>query len=150
QFTQPDGPFAGFIAMQPQQGGDATIRGVEANWQQQFTFLPSVWSGLGVSANYTRTSSTAHVPNQNRTADFLALVPKMGNVAMFYEYGILQTRLAWNFKASFLDTYGTDATTDDFTKGTDQLDFSANVDVGRGARLFIEALNLTNQPLVRY
>lgn len=150
QFTEASGPYAGFIASQPQQGGNATIRGVEANWMDQFTFLPGYLSGVGLSVNYTITHSSASVPNQNRTADFLALVPRMGNVALFYEYGRLQTRLAWNFKANFLDTYGTDASTDLFTKGTNQLDFTANVNVGHGARLFFEGINLTNQPLDRY
>ena len=150
QFTMSSGPYNTFLATQPQQGGNATIRGGEMNWQEQFTFLPGYLAGLGLNANYTLTQSTAHVPNQDRTADFLALVPRMGNVAVSYEYGRVQTRLAWNIKSSFLDTYGTDASTDDFTKGTTQMDFSGNVDVGRGARLFFEAVNLTNQPLTRY
>lgn len=150
QFTETTGSYAGYIATQPQQGGSATIRGVEMNWQQQFTFLPRYFAGLGLNSNYTVTSSSAQVPNQNRSADFVALVPRMGNVGVFYEYGPLQTRLAWNMKASFLDAYGTDASTDTFTKGTTQLDWTANVDVGRGARWFLEAINLTNQPLTRY
>src|SRR5262249_2030275 len=96
QFTETSGPYAGYVATQPQQGGNATIRGAEVNWMDQFTFLPGYLSGFGINVNYTISHSTAHVPNQNRTADFLALVPKMGNVAVFYEYGRLQTRLAWN------------------------------------------------------
>src|SRR5262245_9907095 len=150
QFTETSGPYTGYVATQPQQGGKATIRGAEFNWQQQFTFLPGYLRGLGLNANYTITSSTAQVPNQNRSADFVALVPRMGNVAVFYEQGRVQTRLAWNTKATFLDSYGTDASTDFFTKGTTQLDFGANVEVGLGARVFFEANNLTNQPLTRY
>ncbi|MEP6492078.1 MAG: TonB-dependent receptor [bacterium] len=150
QFTATSGTYAGYIVSQPQQGGSATIRGAEVDWQQQFTFLPGYLSGLGLNANYTITHSTAHVPSQNRTADFVGLVPRTGNVAGFYEYGRLQARLAWNFKANFLDTYGTDATTDLFTKAANELDFSGNVKLTGGARLFFEALNLTNQPLDRY
>ena len=92
------------------------------------------------------------MPNQNRTADFVGLVPRTGNVAVFYEYGRIRTasRLAWNFKANFLDTYGTDATTDLFTKEANELDFTANIKLLRGARLFFDAINLTNQPLDRY
>src|SRR5262249_2252709 len=146
QFIEATGPYVGYTAIQPQQGGSATIRGVEVNWSQQLLFLPGYLAGFGVNANYTVTSSKAAVPGQNREADFVAMVPRMGNVALFYEYGRLQARLALNMKATFLDTYGTDATTDFFTKGTQQLDFAPNLDVARGARIFFEAFSLPNQP----
>lgn len=47
------GPYAGYEAVQPVNGGNATLWGFEFAFNQQLTFLPGALSGLGIYANYT-------------------------------------------------------------------------------------------------
>jgi len=56
-------PLSGFQQRQPTNGRNAHITGVEFAWQQHFTFLPGLLSGVGVSANYSYTTSQAKFPN---------------------------------------------------------------------------------------
>jgi TonB-dependent receptor len=49
---------------EPENGDRATLAGLEIDYSQQLHFLPGRWSGLGVSASYTLSHSTAIVPNR--------------------------------------------------------------------------------------
>ena len=62
QTTPTSGQFAGFKVSQKINGPGAHITGVEMNWQQHFTFLPGLLNGMGVSANYSYTTSKASFP----------------------------------------------------------------------------------------
>src|SRR5262249_52398221 len=59
--TRPtSGEWAGFLVSQPGNAGSATLQGIEIAYQQHWTFLPGAFGGLGLSANYSYTTSTAH------------------------------------------------------------------------------------------
>jgi TonB-dependent receptor len=55
-------PNAGFKQSQSVNGPNAHIAGFEAAWEQRFSFLPGMLSGLGVVANYSYTSSQVTFP----------------------------------------------------------------------------------------
>jgi len=56
------GPFSGYLQQQSINGPSAYIYGVEMSWEQRLSFLPSLLNGLGVSANYSYTTSQANFP----------------------------------------------------------------------------------------
>jgi TonB-dependent receptor len=58
----PPDPNAGFKQSQSVNGPNAHIAGFEAAWEQRFSFLPGLASGLGVSANYSYSSSQVTFP----------------------------------------------------------------------------------------
>ena len=43
-------------------GPNAHILGVEMQWEQRFSFLPSFWSGFGINANYSYVASQVTFP----------------------------------------------------------------------------------------
>ena len=47
-----------FRATQPRNAAGADIKGVELQYAQNYTFLPGIWGGLGLSANYTYQDSS--------------------------------------------------------------------------------------------
>ena len=46
--------YAGYTYTSQFNGGSAKVRGLELAYQQQFTFLPGIFQGLGAYANYSR------------------------------------------------------------------------------------------------
>jgi outer membrane receptor protein involved in Fe transport len=48
-----NGEYAGYRLVTQANGGFARIRGIELNYQQQFTNLPGFWRGFGVFMNNT-------------------------------------------------------------------------------------------------
>ncbi|RHW17455.1 TonB-dependent receptor [Sphingomonas gilva] len=81
-----------FDVRQPINGEGATQRGVEVSGQTAFTFLPSPFDGLGISANYTySTSSNVDLINQltGDTLPYPFLSEHSFNIKPYYEkYGI--------------------------------------------------------------
>ena len=58
------GPFAGLgnsMVTSYSNVGSARARGLELNYEQRFTSLPGIWSGLGTSANWTFVNSGVEI-----------------------------------------------------------------------------------------
>ena len=94
--TQPD------QVSQAVNAGSAYIAGVEFNFQQHFTYLPGLLSGLGLAANYSYTTSKAHNVNpagpRSDSPALLRQAPNTWNISPTYDHGRVSTRvgLAYN------------------------------------------------------
>jgi TonB-dependent receptor len=98
--------------------GTARIQGAEIGWTQFFDFLPAPFDGLGVSANYTYIDSSTKIPNEvdaqpvDTDGSTFGDMPADGlsknsyNVALFYEKGPWQIRVAYNWRSEYLLAVG--------------------------------------------
>jgi TonB-dependent receptor len=83
------------------------LSGVEFNVQYQFTRLPGLLAGFGISANYTHVWGDAHGVQVRDGAIPLAYQSRdVGNVQVFYEKYGLSARVAFNYRSAYLDTLG--------------------------------------------
>jgi TonB-dependent receptor len=137
--------------IQPINGPTATISGFELAWQQNLTFLPGILGGLGVNANYTRTTSVAEIPGRGRSGVDTPLpgqTGNAGNVGLFFDRGPLSLRLGGNYSGEFLSTINPQTPEGDTrTLARFQVDASGSFTIRRGIKLFGEFINLTNTPL---
>ncbi|WP_395337190.1 TonB-dependent receptor [Novosphingobium sp. BL-8H] len=127
------------------------LTGVEFNAQMQFVSLPGFLSGFGVSANYTHVWGHADA-SFVRDGD-IPLIYQSKNVAnaqIFYEKYGFGARLALNYRSSYLDTLGADASTDEYTDGNAQLDLHVSYQITPQFTVFGDAINLTDAPWRRY
>lgn len=127
------------------------LTGVEFNAQMQFVSLPGFWSGFGVSANYTHV--WGHADASFVRSGNIPLVYQSKNVAnaqIFYEKYGFGARLALNYRSSYLDTLGADASTDEYTDGNAQLDLHVSYQITPQFTVFGDAINLTDAPWRRY
>lgn len=127
------------------------LTGIEFNAQMQFVSLPGFWSGFGLSANYTHVWGHADA-SFVRSGD-IALIYQSKNVAnvqIFYEKYGFGARLALNYRSSYLDTLGADASTDEYTDGNAQLDLHVSYQITPQFTVFGDATNLTDAPWRRY
>ncbi len=111
----------------PINGDGASVKGFEVAYQRFFDFLPGLWSGLGVQANYTHIVDTG-VSNPNLTnvsgsgsatptssasglgedVDSInphaleGLSPDSYNLIAMYEKGQWAARLAYNWRSKYL------------------------------------------------
>jgi TonB-dependent receptor len=128
-----------------------TISGVEFNVQTQFTFLPGVLNGFGVSANYAHVWGHAKAPSVRAGDIPLGFQSSdIGNVQIFYEKYGLSARLAFNYRSSYLDTLTKAAATDQFTDGNGQLDLHVGYQIMPQVTVFGDASNLTDAPWRRF
>ncbi|AKC87592.1 TonB-dependent receptor [Pseudoxanthomonas suwonensis] len=117
-FPGADGNTYDYLITRPVNIGTARITGAELGWNQFFTFLPGPFDGLGMSANYTYIDSSTNVPDDPDVIPMDTDGTPMGdlpadglsehayNVAVFYEKGPWQLRLAYNWRSEYLLAVG--------------------------------------------
>ncbi len=128
---------------QPRNGESGWIRGFELALQRQ------LGSGFGAYANYTYTDSEAELPS-GRDARLQGQSDHVFNAALNYERGRFSGQVSTNFHADYVDEYGDEQLEDVYVTDHFQLDASANYQFTPGAAVFLELVNLTNEPFVAY
>lgn len=145
--------------IQAQNGNTANLFGIELAIQRKLDFLPGFMKGLSLYANYTYTHSEATIqsreassgkPDETEELRLPGQAQSVGNLALAYEAGKLNVRVAANFNGEYLSEVGGDKSEDLYVKSRMQLDLNASYAINRRFRIFLEALNITNQPFETY
>jgi TonB-dependent receptor len=123
------------------------IIGVELGFQQQFTRLPGLLRGLGVSMSYTWTDSEAEVFDRAEKVPFFLQSEHIGNIALFYELSGLELRLAYAYRSEYLDALGDGPAQDLYVDEHGQLDFKTSYQFTKQASAFIQLQNINDEPL---
>lgn len=97
-----DGQYEGFNIITSANGGSARYRGIELNYQQQFTFLPGLWRGFGLGMNYTQVETKGDYGAGAATTQVAGFIPKTGNVMLNYNGGRWTVSLQGNWRGRHL------------------------------------------------
>jgi iron complex outermembrane receptor protein len=157
--TVPTDPTTG----QPYQNGEfqtaynakgGLVRGLELSGSKTH-FLPGIWSGLGVDANFALTSSTVSNPtNLGGPTTYVGLPglsKRVASAAVFYDYGPFSARLSGNYRSSFLSDTQIAVTNQLVTFAAETVyDFQASYDITKQLSVVYQMLNLSNQPTRTY
>ncbi len=142
-----------FAISVPDNGKGGQIQGLELNFQQNFSFLPGVLSGLGVSFNYTYADSKATFLTQAQGINTKLPFPKQSkhtaNASIYWENRYHSLYLAYNYRTDYLN----DINNKNALRWSDsygQLDASANFRLSEKLTLSIQAINLMNEIPYRY
>ncbi len=128
-------------------GGDATIFGVEVSLQTPFFFLPGFWSDFGIFANYTYTNSEFTTAT-GQTFDFPGASEHAYNLVGYYEWGGFSGRLAYTYRDDFLIV--PNSPNAQFGDSDGRLDLALRYRFENGVRLSFDALNLTEEQNYKY
>jgi TonB-dependent receptor len=137
---------------QPQNGGTADVYGFEVALQRQLDFLPGVLKGLGVYLNYTFTesSTTGIQERENENLSLTGTAKNMFNASLSYENKKLVVRTSINFASDYIDEVGGSSFSDIYYDKQTFVDVNASYAFTPKWRFYVEANNLTNQPLRYY
>lgn len=86
-------------------GDGAKIQGVEITAKTAFTFLPGIFSGFGVDANYTyQKAEDVELFSQldGSPLPFPGLSSDSANLTVWYDKGPINARLAYNYRSKYL------------------------------------------------
>jgi TonB-dependent receptor len=128
---------------QPRNGESGWIRGIEVALQRQ------IGAGFGIYGNYTFTDSEAELPT-GRLARLQGQSDHVFNAALSFERSRLWSQVSLNYHNDYVDEYADDDFEDVFIDRHMQLDLSATWRVNNRSAVFLEMVNLTNEPLVAY
>lgn len=151
------GPYKGFNVLQPANGGSAYITGFELEFEQHFTFLPGLLSGLGFSGNYSYATSRAYNVNPGNRTDSPALLrqaPNTWNLSPTYDRGRLSMRVGFNYNGPNIYAYQFVSNSplglngplgDQYLYPHFQVDAEGSYRLGRGFSILASGLNLNNE-----
>ena len=100
------GAYPGNYVTQIINGSTANVRGAEIAYLQQFTFLPGLLSGLGLTANYTYTASDANnLPGRTDTPALQRQAPHTFNIIPGYDRGRVSIHVGMSFNSAMIYQY---------------------------------------------
>jgi iron complex outermembrane receptor protein len=128
------------------------VEGIEVGYTQQFTSLPSFWSGFGVQANATwaQGMTDADAAAGVKEHAFQNLSKWTANASVFYSAHSVDARLAYNYRSDYLfdDNVRGIGTTAAYGESFSTLDFQASYAITGSLTVFAEANNLARKPQI--
>lgn len=134
---------------QPLNADRGDIIGIEAQFEQQFTFLPGLLSGFGLSLNGTLTDSNLKLPG-GRASTFPSQSRYLYGAKLFYQKGMVEASVSYHNTGYALLSTGALAYQDQYNNDLRRLDAKATFHILPYASLFFEAQNLTDEPTRQY
>jgi TonB-dependent receptor len=171
QTTDAQYPGIIFQLNQSINGPSAHIQGIETQWEQRFSFLPGLLSGIGVSANYSYVTSQITFPSGFNAPTVGAVgrtdkprlerdAPNNYNFDLTYDKGRFSSRFAISHNDANIYAYqwgpGTGPandpvlglkgpTGDQYLYPHTQFDIQGSYRFYRGIQLVVSGLNLSNE-----
>jgi TonB-dependent receptor len=137
---------------QPANADDGFVRGLEATYQQPFTFLPGPFDGLGLSSNVTVTDSEVEVPDRG-DLPFFQQADLVYNIVPYFQKAGFEARLAINYRGDYLLALEDTQVNDTWVKDRTTVDLNASYqfsDLLAQPTLMVQVENLTNAAEVEY
>lgn len=139
------------VTSRPENAKSGKVTGVEFNYQQFFTSLPSPFDGLGVNLNYTIVDSSADLLLQSRSVPFFKQSDKIGNFALVYEKYGWEARVAMAYTGPFItDISNSGADYDIYTDSRRVVDAKISYRINEHFTIFSEFLNIDEEPLKEF
>jgi len=128
------------------------LKGLELNYQQAFTFLPSWLANFGVLANYTYVQSDITYflggsQTTTTTNDLIGLSKNAYSATLYYEAGPFSTRATASYRDKYLRAVPSGGPDSDVLGNHDTMfvDASASYQITDAFRVSLEAQNLTDE-----
>ncbi|XOV89248.1 MAG: TonB-dependent receptor [Pseudomonadota bacterium] len=155
EFDAGDPPFSGTFngvsfdeALIPLNGNEASVTGIEFNYQQALSRLPAPFDGLLIGFNYTFTDSEGDI--NGRTIPLPAASENNYNAMLGYEKGPVSLRVTAAYRDEYLDELGGSAEEDRYVKDHLQVDVTASYQVTEQFKLYAQLVNLNDEPYVAF
>lgn len=146
--------FQRIFRQQQRNADQGTILGLEAAYQQPFTFLSAPFDGLGIVANVTVTDSEVEVPGREGSdLPFFEQADLTYNIIPYFQKQGFEARVAWNYRGSFLEDLGDIPAEDEYVSDRTTVDVDASYQFAGlfgQPEFFVQVENLTDAPEVFY
>lgn len=148
-----NGEYSGFTILTRDNLGTAIVQGWELSYQQQFTFLPGVLKGLGLSANTTILTTHGNFGGSavRRSGEVPGFVPRTSNLSVSWRYRKLGTRLNLNRTGESLNAFtAAGSGRNQYTRERTIVNLGAAYQFRPALSFSVDVGNLFNQPQVFY
>jgi TonB-dependent receptor len=138
------GQYAGYTLSTTQNIGSARVRGIELSYQQQYSFLPGIFKGLGSFANYTYLQAQGDFGGLVTTTRLGNLAPRSGNAGINFRYRGFDARFLANWTAEKYKS--TVSGIDVYNEERLMFDVKLQYTYNRRYDVFLDISNITDEP----
>lgn len=132
----------------PVQGEGRSLKGIEADFRTQFSYLPGLLANTGMEINATYSPSNAGGHDiAGNAIPFQGNAKKSGNLVLWYQDRKLQARVAYNYQSrlamssDFSGVSGLEV----YQAPTGYVDASVSYQIAPEVQVFLQGTNLTNE-----
>jgi iron complex outermembrane recepter protein len=145
------GLYEGYALTTQYNGGGATVKGMELNYMQQFTFLPGFWSGFGAYANFTRMKAEGNYGAGTAislapTSEIPGFNPKIGNAGISYIRGRVSLRFQANYAGRYLTSYNANRSRLVYHAPRTVYTIKTEYRISRNLDFYLDVVNLFDEP----
>ena len=144
-----DGNYAGYSLTTQYNGGFAKIKGIELNYNQQFTSLRGFWGGFGAFATYTRMQIEGNYESGGTlatTSEIPGFNPFTANAGISYIRNRLTVRLQYNYTDRFLSSYNANQSLLWYTIVRRTLDIKTQYRITDKIDAYLDVTNVFDEP----
>jgi TonB-dependent receptor len=128
------------------------IHGVEVGGQTALTFLPAPFDDLGILANVTLQKAVGY--NQKNLIDgtpleFPGVSKTSYNAALYFENDLISARLSYNWRSRWLINAVGRNNSPEYNNAYGTVDGSFDYNLTPKLTLFVDGVNITNQPYIQ-
>jgi iron complex outermembrane recepter protein len=136
----------------PINGAGANIKGVEAAFQHDLTFLPAPFDRLGVVANGTWFDGhqRAIFNGVSERIPLYNLSKWAANATLYYETDRWGARISTAYRSRYITAAGGNGNVGDGIKPTNNIDFQIRYSITPNLRIVAEGINITNEPIKQF
>lgn len=135
-------------------GNGGYFRGVELAYQETFTNLPDLWSGLGVALSYAYTESEVFADTDLGGSTVETTYPGLSehvmNGAVYWNYEDFETRLNMRYRTEFVSTQFAIDAQQTFFDDELVLDYQASYHFDDNFKVMFQIVNLLDTPTKSY
>ncbi|HTO05137.1 MAG TPA: TonB-dependent receptor, partial [Opitutus sp.] len=140
-----DGLYEGYKLTTRENGGWAKVEGLELNYEQQLTFLPSFLNGFGVYANATFLRTQGTYDGDVVVNDLQGFTKRNANGGISYIKHGYTIRASVNYTGQNLRNYNTDPMELEYMEARTTVNLSIKYSIPRTKMsVFVDVNNLTN------
>lgn len=154
EFKEIDG--VGYNINRPFSSGTGNLEGVELSYSKFFTELPAPFNGLGVQLNYTYVDGEVSLPDGeggNFDTELAGVSKDNGNVVFMYESGDIFSRLAYNYRGDYIDSFSTPGIQPEQTNNvreSGRVDASIGYNITENLTVVLDGSNLNDETFSNY
>lgn len=136
----------------PINGPGASIKGIEIAAKRDFDFLPAPFDKLGVLGNLTIADGSTDVVYSGVAVSLpLPTLSKLSsNATVYYDTDRWGMRASVATRSRYLWGSGGNGNIGEYIKGSANFDASAYLNLTPRFKVMVEAINITDQPIVQY
>jgi TonB-dependent receptor len=145
-----DGEYVGYNVSRNVNGGSARVRGFELSYNQRYTWLPGIWKGFGLSANYTWLESRGNYTaggGATTGAELAGFMPETFNASLSYRMRSLDVQVKYTYRAENLRDFTANPFNRVYYYAKKNIDLNLKYSWRPSLSFFADVINIFDDPI---